>query len=114
MPADLVAVATMFRHREDTGHCHGPHHIEQRRRLQSVQHFILVSITKVTESGLAEAGVQFGQLLAGDLEVPFHLFGISASDILGLFKNNPENAHAFLQTFMQIGRAYDYLRFGRK
>ena len=38
---------------------------------------------------------------------PFHLFGISGSDILGLFKNKPENADAFLQTFLQIGRAYD-------
>lgn len=38
---------------------------------------------------------------------PFHLFGISARDILGLFKNSPENAHAFLETFLQIGRAYD-------
>lgn len=40
-------------------------------------------------------------------EFPFHLFGLSASDILGLFKNNPENAQAFLQTFLQISRAYD-------
>ena len=40
-------------------------------------------------------------------QFPFHLFGISAHDILGLFKNDPENAHAFLQTFLQISRAYD-------
>lgn len=38
---------------------------------------------------------------------PFHLFGISAGDILGLFKNAPENAEAFLQTFLQISHAYD-------
>ncbi|MBM9606589.1 helix-turn-helix transcriptional regulator [Desulfopila inferna] len=40
-------------------------------------------------------------------QFPFHLFGISARDILGLFKNDPENAHSFLQTFLQISRAYD-------
>ena len=40
-------------------------------------------------------------------QFPFHLFGISAADILGLFKNDPESAHAFLQTFLQISRAYD-------
>ncbi len=51
----------------------------------------------------------FAALINSDLikQFPFHLFGISASDILGLFKNNPENAHAFLQTFLQISRAYD-------
>ncbi len=51
----------------------------------------------------------FAELINSELikQFPFHLFGISASDILGLFKNNPENAHAFLQTFLQIGRAYD-------
>lgn len=48
-------------------------------------------------------------LINSDLirQFPFHLFGISARDILGLFKNSPENAHAFLETFLQIGRAYD-------
>ncbi len=40
-------------------------------------------------------------------QFPFHLFGISASEILGLFKNKPENAHAFLQTFLEISRAYN-------
>lgn len=40
-------------------------------------------------------------------QFPFHLFGITARDILALFKNNPKNAHSFLQTFLQIGRAYD-------
>jgi transcriptional regulator with XRE-family HTH domain len=51
----------------------------------------------------------FAALINSDLikQFPFHLFGISASDILGLFKNNPEHAHAFLQTFLQISRAYD-------
>ena len=51
----------------------------------------------------------FAALIDSDLvrQFPFHLFGISASDILGLFKNSPENAHAFLQTFLQISRAYD-------
>lgn len=51
----------------------------------------------------------FTELLNSELirQFPFHLFGISARDILGLFKNHPENAHAFLQTFLQIGRAYD-------
>lgn len=51
----------------------------------------------------------FAALINSDLIklFPFHLFGISAGDILGLFKNNPENAQAFLQTFLQIGRAYD-------
>lgn len=51
----------------------------------------------------------FAALINSELirQFPFHLFGISASDILGLFKNNPENAHAFLQTFLQISRAYD-------
>lgn len=51
----------------------------------------------------------FAALINTDLikEFPFHLFGISASDILGLFKNNPESAHTFLQTFLQISRAYD-------
>ena len=51
----------------------------------------------------------FAALINSDLvrQFPFHLFGISASDILGLFKNSPENAHAFLQTFLQISRAYD-------
>ncbi len=51
----------------------------------------------------------FTALINSDLvkQFPFHLFGISASDILGLFKNNPEHAHAFLQTFLQISRAYD-------
>lgn len=51
----------------------------------------------------------FAALINSDLikQFPFHLFGISASHILGLFKNNPEHAHAFLQTFLQISRAYD-------
>jgi predicted transcriptional regulator len=51
----------------------------------------------------------FAALINSDLvrQFPFHLFGISASDILGLFKNNPDHAHAFLQTFLQISRAYD-------
>lgn len=51
----------------------------------------------------------FAALINSDLvgQFPFHLFGISAGDILGLFKNNPDNAHAFLQTFLQIGKAYD-------
>lgn len=51
----------------------------------------------------------FAELINSDLikQFPFHLFGISAADIIGLFKNNPENAHAFLQTFLQIGKAYD-------
>jgi XRE family transcriptional regulator, fatty acid utilization regulator len=51
----------------------------------------------------------FAALINSELikQFPFQLFGISAGDILGLFKNNPENAHAFLQTFLQIGRAYD-------
>ncbi len=40
-------------------------------------------------------------------QFPFHLFGISASDILGLFKNKPDNAQAFLQTFLEISRAFD-------
>ncbi len=51
----------------------------------------------------------FSALINSELinQFPFHLFGISASEILGLFKNNPENAHAFLQTFLEISRAYD-------
>lgn len=51
----------------------------------------------------------FAALIDSELiqQFPFHLFGISARDILGLFKNNPENAHSFLQTFLQISRAYD-------
>lgn len=51
----------------------------------------------------------FAALINSELikQFPFHFFGISARDILGLFKNNPENAHAFLQTFLQISRAYD-------
>lgn len=51
----------------------------------------------------------FAALINSDLikQFPFHLFGISAGEILGLFKNNPDNAHAFLQTFLQISRAYD-------
>lgn len=51
----------------------------------------------------------FAALINSDLvkQFPFHLFGISSSDILGLFKNNPENARAFLQTFLQISQAYD-------
>ncbi len=51
----------------------------------------------------------FAALINSELikQFPFHLFGISAHDILGLFKNDPENAHAFLQTFLQISRAYD-------
>ncbi|MBU1564870.1 MAG: helix-turn-helix domain-containing protein [Proteobacteria bacterium] len=51
----------------------------------------------------------FAALINSELikEFPFHLFGISASDILGLFKNNPDNAQAFLQTFLQISRVYD-------
>ncbi len=51
----------------------------------------------------------FAALIDSELitQFPFHLFGISARDILGLFKNDPENAHSFLQTFLQISRAYD-------
>lgn len=51
----------------------------------------------------------FVDLINSDLiqQFPFHLFGIAASDIIGLFKNNPDHAHAFLQTFLQITRAYD-------
>ena len=51
----------------------------------------------------------FAALINSDIikTFPFHLFGISAGDILGLFKNEPENAQAFLQTFLQISRAYD-------
>ncbi len=51
----------------------------------------------------------FAALINSELikQFPFHLFGISARDILGLFKNDAENAHAFLQTFLQISRAYD-------
>lgn len=51
----------------------------------------------------------FAALLNTDLlkQFPFHLFGLSTGDILGLFKNSPEDAHAFLQTFLQISRAYD-------
>lgn len=51
----------------------------------------------------------FAALINSELlqQFPFHLFGISAGDILGLFKNNPKNANAFLQTFLQISRAYD-------
>lgn len=51
----------------------------------------------------------FAALINSELisKFPFHLFGISARETLGLFKNNPENAHAFLQTFLQISRAYD-------
>ena len=51
----------------------------------------------------------FAALINSELikQFPFHLFGISSRDILGLFKNDAENAHAFLQTFLQISRAYD-------
>ncbi|MFH0785248.1 MAG: helix-turn-helix domain-containing protein [Pseudomonadota bacterium] len=51
----------------------------------------------------------FAALINSDLikTFPFHLFGISAGDILGLFKNDPENAEAFLQTFLQISHAYN-------
>ena len=51
----------------------------------------------------------FAALIDSELikQFPFHLFGISARDILGLFKNDPESAHSFLQTFLQISRAYD-------
>ncbi len=51
----------------------------------------------------------FARLINSELitKFPFHLFGITASDILALFKNDPENAHAFLQTFLQISRVYD-------
>ncbi len=51
----------------------------------------------------------FAALINSDLikTFPFHLFGISDGDILGLFKNDPENAEAFLQTFLQISHAYD-------
>lgn len=51
----------------------------------------------------------FAALINSELikQFPFHLFGISARDILGLFKNDAEKAHAFLQTFLQISRAYD-------
>ncbi|AHC15897.1 hypothetical protein L21SP2_2545 [Salinispira pacifica] len=40
-------------------------------------------------------------------EFPFELFGVSTRDILQLFGNKPENAQAFLSTFIQIGQAYD-------
>ncbi len=51
----------------------------------------------------------FAALINSELikEFPFDQFGIFASDIIGLFKNNPENAHAFLQTFLEISRIYD-------
>jgi transcriptional regulator with XRE-family HTH domain len=51
----------------------------------------------------------FAALINSELikQFPFNLFGISAGDILGLFKNHPENAHAFLQTFLEISHIYD-------
>ena len=51
----------------------------------------------------------FAALVNSELikQFPFHLFGISARDILALFKNDPDNVHAFLQTFLHIGKAYD-------
>ena len=77
----------------------------------------LVSLAEALEveyDGLVSTRVNktldpFTALINSELvkEFPFHLFGISARDILGLFKSNPENAHVFLQTLLQIGRAYD-------
>ena len=51
----------------------------------------------------------FVALINSDLirQFPFHLFGIRAADIVGLFKNNADHANAFLQTFLQISRVYD-------
>jgi XRE family transcriptional regulator, fatty acid utilization regulator len=68
-----------------------------------VDYDILVS-TKVSKDLDPFAALINSELIK---QFPFHLFGISASDILGLFKNNPENAHAFLETFLQISRAHD-------
>lgn len=51
----------------------------------------------------------FAALINSELlkQFPFNLFGISARDILSLFKNDPDNVKAFLQTFLQISKAYD-------
>jgi XRE family transcriptional regulator, fatty acid utilization regulator len=40
-------------------------------------------------------------------EFPFDLFGISARTFLNLFSNSPTEATAFLQTFLEISRAYN-------
>lgn len=72
-------------------------------RALKVEYDALVSL-KVDKSLDPLAALINSQLIK---QFPFHLFGISARDILGLFKNNPENAQAFLQTFLQISRAYD-------
>ncbi|MDX2509557.1 MAG: helix-turn-helix domain-containing protein [Desulfobacterales bacterium] len=68
-----------------------------------VEYDVLVSL-KVDKSLDPFAALINSELIK---QFPFHLFGISARDILGLFKNNPQNAQAFLQTFLQISRAYD-------
>lgn len=51
----------------------------------------------------------FAALINSELlrQFPFHLFGITSADIVGLFKNNAAHANDFLQTFLQISRVYD-------
>jgi transcriptional regulator with XRE-family HTH domain len=68
-----------------------------------------VDYNKLVSTKVSKDLDPFAALINSDLlkQFPFHLFGISGGDILGLFKNDPESAHAFLQTFLQIGRAYD-------
>jgi XRE family transcriptional regulator, fatty acid utilization regulator len=40
-------------------------------------------------------------------EFPFQLFGVDVPQLLGLVSDDPLRSAAFLQTFLEIGRAYD-------
>ncbi len=40
-------------------------------------------------------------------EFPFQLFGMSLSDVIGLVRNEPEKASAFVRTLLEVGQRYD-------